>query len=202
MYGVFVVASQEVRGAVARLRFMLLNAALAAAAIAIVAATVVLYYLIRFGSAPSLDSYLHSVRAFSGGVGALPMPPFGAWGLPCLAYAISIFVALRVLWMNPDRCERRGAAALLALAAGGIVWFRYYQVRSSPEQLQLAAFPALCCGALLVDRPLAHARSPAMGDGSRVGGDRSAARCRVQRMVVEPVFRPAIVDVHRARVAP
>lgn len=149
-YWVFVVASGFSRGDLFWVAFR--QGLLAAGAVAVAVVGVITYYLVRFGSAPYLEGSADSIRLFSAGVGALPMPWFGAWGLHCLVYGIAIFVGFRSLWSNTDPEDRNRAAALLAMAAAGIVWFRYYQGRSAPEQLQLVSLPALSCAALLLDR--------------------------------------------------
>jgi F5/8 type C domain len=153
-FGVFVLAAETRPGLSEMVRIVLRQAFLAATAMAAVAAGVVIYYLARFGSAPNFLGHLHSVRAFSSGIGAIPMPGFGKWGLHFLVYSISVFVGLRSLWSSIGSQERQRAAALLAMTAAGIVWFRYYQGRSAPPQLQLVSLPAFCCSALLVDRIL------------------------------------------------
>ncbi|WNJ90044.1 discoidin domain-containing protein [Bosea sp. 685] len=131
---------------------ILWQSVLAVVAVIFAIAGVLAYYFIRFGAFPNLLGTLESIRAFSSGVGADPMPWFGAWGLHCLVYGIATFVGIRSLWISTSPEERNRGAALLALVAAGIVWLRYYQVRSVAPQLQYISLPALCCAALLIDR--------------------------------------------------
>jgi hypothetical protein len=120
-----------------------------AAAVAVVALDV--DYLLRFHASPDLLVLLHSIKAFSSGAGAEPMPPFGAWGLHCLVYMLSAFVGLRSLWRGSEGEDRYRAAALLAMALVGVLWLRYYQGRSLPLPLALVTAPAICCLGLLID---------------------------------------------------
>jgi hypothetical protein len=149
-YSVFIVGANFSRHNV--IRVALRQALLAAGAVAVTVVGIIAYYLVRFGTVPDLEGPVASIHLFAAGVGALPMPAFGAWGLHCLVYGIAIFVGLRSLWSEVDLEGRNRSAALLAMAAAGIVWFRYYQGRSAPNQLQLVSLPAFCCAALLLDR--------------------------------------------------
>jgi len=101
---------------------------------------------------PYLEGSADSIRLFS--------PRRALAHCRCLGSAATGGLHCLVLW---DCDFRRGSdhfgripilktgieqRALLAMAAGRIVWFRYYQGRSAPEQLQLVR-SALSCAALL-----------------------------------------------------
>ncbi|MGO4287487.1 hypothetical protein [Bosea sp. TAB14] len=151
-YWVFAVATGFRPQLKALLLVVVRQSGLAVAAATLSLAGVLAYYLNRFGAFPNLPGALGSIRAFSSGIGAWPMPWLGAWGLHCLVYSIAAFVGIRSLWISTTTEERNRAAALLALVAAGIVWLRYYQGRSVAPQLQYVSLPALCCTALLIDR--------------------------------------------------
>ena len=155
IYIVFTVALEFSPNKAMLTQLALRQAAMAISAIVIVVASIVAYYLVRFEAMPDLSGALTMVRAFSAGVGAEPMPLFGAWGIHCLIYGASIFVGIRSLWQTSVREDRQQAAALLAMATAGLLWLRYYQGRSMPLPLTFVSAPAICCAGLLADRGIA-----------------------------------------------
>jgi hypothetical protein len=150
-YWVFIVAAQFKPRVSYALKVAAVQAALVAAAVLIAVGCVLVYYLARFGMTPDFSGILGSVRLFSGGIGNEPMPWLGTWGLHCLVYCTAGFVGLRSLWTSETSEDRYRGAALLCMVVAGIIWFRYYQGRSLPAQLQFVSLPALCCFALLLD---------------------------------------------------
>jgi hypothetical protein len=91
------------------------------------------------------------IKAFSSGIGAEPMPLFGAWIFHVLIYGASIFVGIRLLFRPSSDISKGQTAALLALAAMGLFWLRYYQGRSLALPLTFATFPAIFCVGMLSD---------------------------------------------------
>ena len=118
------------------------------------ALALIVYYMVRFHAGPNFALLVDSLKAFSSGMSDVPMPPFGAWGIHCLIYLASGFVAFRTLWSRPDLREKSSAAALLAMTVCGVLWFRYYQGRAEPPNLTTVSAPAVCCLGLLADRAL------------------------------------------------
>ncbi len=114
-------------------------------------ACVIFYYQFRFGTAPQFGGMLTMIKAFSAGVGAKPMPLFGAWIFHGLIYGVSIFLGVRWLFRSPSGVSREQAAALLVLAVMGLLWLRYYQGRSLALPLTFATFPAILCLGMLLD---------------------------------------------------
>jgi hypothetical protein len=124
------------------------------AGVAFSALALTLYYMARFRAGPNLALLVDSLKIFTSGFADVPMPPFGVWGIHCLIYLTSGFVAFRTLWLRPDLKEKARAAALLAMTVYGVLWFRYYQGRAEPPNLNFVSAPAICCLGLLADRAL------------------------------------------------
>jgi len=154
LYSIFTLALGFTPNVPALARMVIRQAIMALGAAAVAAATIGVYYLIRFGNAPDLTGALTMIRAFSAGAGAEPMPAFGAWAIHVVIYGASVFVGVRALWHTPEPLERQRAAALLAMAFMGLLWLRYYQGRSLPLPLTWVSMPALCCAGLLADRAI------------------------------------------------
>jgi len=114
------------------------------------------YTILRFQQFlnPSLLSQM--VRAFTAGFGALPMPLHGVWCIHLAIYACSVFVGIRLIAQSQLVADRDRAAAMLATAMMGVMFFTYYQGRSAPHQLAVVTFPAIMCLGLVVDQAIAR----------------------------------------------
>lgn len=154
IYGTFTIASAFTPNMAIFTRLVLRHTAMATGAVAITITTIAAYYVARFGEMPDLSGAIAMIRAFSAGVGAEPMPPFGAWVIHVLIYGAAIFVGVRALWHTQLREERERAAALVAVAVAGLLWLRYYQGRSMPLPLAFVSIYAICCAGLLIDRAI------------------------------------------------
>jgi hypothetical protein len=151
MFGVFSIALRFVPKWSAFNLLCIKHLAMSLAAITFSVFCLIYYYLYRFGAAPDFGGVLTMIKAFSAGVGAVPMPMFGVWIFHALIYGASIIVGIRWLFLSQHGHRREQAAALLALTAMGLLWLRYYQGRSMPLPLTFATFPAIFCLGILMD---------------------------------------------------
>lgn len=151
MFGVFSISLRFVPKWSAFTVLVLKQISMALTALAFAAFCVIFYYLCRFGVVPQFNGVLTMIKAFAAGVGAEPMPLLGAWMFHVFIYGASIFVGIRLLFRSPSDISREQAAALLALAAMGLFWLRYYQGRSLALPLTFVTFPAILCLGMLID---------------------------------------------------
>jgi len=151
MFGVFSTALRFAPSWSVMTVLVLRQLAMALASVAFSALCVISYYLYRFGAVPQLGGVLTMIKAFSAGVGAEPMPMFGAWIFHVLIYGAAIFIGIRWLFNSPNTASREQAAALLALAAMGLLWLRYYQGRSLTLPLTHATMSAIFCLGIFMD---------------------------------------------------
>lgn len=155
-YSAFVVASTFVAGRSNATRLLIRHLGLAAVGILSSILVLSIYYMSRFGTLPDLVGIISGVRGFSSGIGAEPMPLFGAWSVHAIIYAAAIYIsASRIMLTSAGSEDRLKAAALFAMAIAGMVWLRYYQGRSVSAQLVLVSAPAMLCLGMIVDRAMA-----------------------------------------------
>lgn len=179
MFGIFSTALRFAPSWTGITALVLKQLGMAVAAVAFALGCVIVYYLSRFGTAPQLDGLLIMIKAFAAGFGAEPMPMFGAWIFHVLIYGAAIFVGIRRLFHSPSASPREQTAALLALAAMGLLWLRYYQGRSVPLQLIFVTMPAIFCLGILMDLAVSalsrHQKNAPSAIATVIGGPLLAA---------------------------
>lgn len=129
--------------------------AAAAAVLAVVTAYVGAVFL-AYGAVPDLGRLLVFQRVFYlTGFFMLPMPFPGTWVPVAVVYLSGFYFAVRSA-LAGDVSPRAQAAFVLSVL--GIAGFAYYQGRSHPFVLFLAAWPALPLAAVLLDELVSRPR--------------------------------------------
>ena len=154
--GTYCLAMEPATSTYGLLRAAVKQAALMCSGVAAAAICVNIYCLLRFQQLLNPLLLTQMVRAFTAGFGALPMPLHGVWIIHLLVYAACFFLSFRLINQPQARRDRERAAAMLATAVMGLMFFNYYQGRSAPHQLALVTFPAIMCLGLLVDQALSR----------------------------------------------
>jgi hypothetical protein len=156
-YGLFAILAEHEPNWRKMFRTALANAGLAIGGLAVAFIALSAHYALKFGAQPNWADLTKYVRMYgSVGMYTEPMSLWGAWIIPVLVYFTGIFVGVRSLFSLQIVEDKKRYAALIAIAAMGILFSKYYQNRSVPLQLLFSSFPMLMCLGILVDLGLAR----------------------------------------------
>ncbi|MCX6356060.1 MAG: hypothetical protein NTZ78_14340 [Candidatus Aureabacteria bacterium] len=92
-------------------------------------------YLVLYGAVNLLP--------YSGGVGALPIQPWGAWGIVIAIYFASLIAALYALPAPGRRENARELSIVFGMTTCGIALFTYFIIRPHPNNLYHICLPTI-----------------------------------------------------------